>query len=81
MTTSVFNYELYEQFPPLAWLMCLKSGEDCVTVKHGAGVECTDDFFVSGVWAGDFSAGRFDDTAFSCSSGARMNNEWGGVSC
>lgn len=67
-----FNYELNKKLPALAWLMILKKEEEQVEVIHGEHVECQNDFFVSGVWDGNFRDGEFDKAAFSCCTGAML---------
>lgn len=64
-----FVYKSNHKLPPLAWLAQLQEGKDTVTVMCGNAVECTDTFFVAGVWDGDFSKGDFDVTSFACCTG------------
>ena len=44
--------------PRLAWLASVESGR--CTVEHGCLVETSRDFFVEGIWNGDFATGCFD---------------------
>jgi hypothetical protein len=43
--------------PRLAWLASVESGR--CSVEHGCLVETSRDFFVEGIWYGDFATGRF----------------------
>ena len=65
------QYELLDNIPVLAWLMQVTSSEMMI-VKHGRMVECKSDFFVSGVWDGDFATGDFITSNFSCCSGGSL---------
>ena len=46
--------------PPLSWCAVTDAAADTTTVMHGSWVETRDDWFVEGVWAGDFGGARRD---------------------
>lgn len=80
MTSRFFNYRERTDIPSLAWLMSVKSGDAEVKVTHGSDVECRENFFVAGVWAGTFAEGRMDASPYSLCTGARMvEPQLGGV--
>lgn len=68
-----FNF-YRRNIPGLSWLTIVK--KDCmdIDVYCGYNVECHDNFFAAGVWAGDFLSGGFSSSMFSCCSGAELNN-------
>ena len=55
--------------PRLAWAAVLPFGSDIMKVYHGNCVECSERFFVSGVWAGNFEEGGFYNSTFFCGTG------------
>ena len=69
-----FKYNQFDTIPPLSWLMKITNDED-ILVKHGKFVEHKDDFFVSGVWDGNFEKGDFISARYSCCTGAKLNND------
>ncbi len=72
-----FNYHRIPHWPPLAWLVEI-SVDECIDVHHGKWVETQGKWFIEGVWAGDFTAGDFDQTDLVSGSGARIrgDNVW-----
>lgn len=68
------RYKLLESIPALAWLMQVPL-LGSIIIKHGSMVECKPDFFVSGVWDGDFETGDFITSDFSCCTGASFNSD------
>lgn len=75
---KAFRYDLQEHVPALAWLLKVGLKTDDVTVKHGTAVECHDDFFAAGVWAGEFGKGEIDTAPYACCSGGCLR-QMGGV--
>ncbi len=74
-----FKYVEKSKLPPLAWCAFLNKSDD-VMVLHGPSVECKEDFFVAGVWDGDFEEGGFDLAHFACCTGGSVNKtKRGGV--
>lgn len=71
-----FKFELQKRIPALAWLMRVTDAEE-VRVKHGKAVECHEDFFVAGVWAGEFSKGEIDSAPYVCCSGGCLRQMGG----
>jgi hypothetical protein len=75
-----FNYIKSAKFPQLAWCAIVSKGNNMVDIKCGNSVETNDNFFVAGVWSGDFRTGNFAESNFICCSGASVNKcKWGGV--
>lgn len=68
-----FDYTVINSLPPLSWLAVLEEGSSLVRVIVGNAVETFDDFFVSGVWDGDFEQGDFENCDFACCTGARIS--------
>lgn len=68
----VFKYKIKNTLPPLSWLATIEEGNDIIEVLAGCAVEIFDNFFVSGVWDGEFEKGDFDNCNFSCCTGARL---------
>ena len=56
-----FEYQKNESIPSLSWLAEIsKRGGGIINITHGTTVECYENFFVSGVWDGEFEKGEFD---------------------
>lgn len=68
-----FIFNQLDSIPPLSWLMKITKDEN-ILVKHGKFVEHKDDFFVSGVWDGNFEKGDFIYAKYSCCTGAKLYN-------
>ncbi len=62
-------------WPKLAWLARLVEGSDQVTIFHGPMAEVGSDWLAAAVWAGDFSAGDFDQTDLIFGSGVRLRGD------
>lgn len=56
--------------PPLSWVAEVDTTAGTTTVTHGKWVEIQDNFFVEGIWDGDFAEGSFDRTSNFFGSGA-----------
>ena len=69
------NYEINPKLPKLAWLAEINKKTKNIVVHVGKHVECTDNYFVSGVWDGDFSEGGFDESSVFYGTGAKIENE------
>lgn len=67
-----FDYSPNDDIPGLAYLLHVVAGK--ATVTHGTRLDTHGQFFTDGAWAGDFSAGRFDETFF-CGTGCRISAE------
>ena len=63
-----FKY-IPSRMPALAWAAVVPFGGDIVKVYHGNRVECSERFFVSGVWAGKFEDIGFCNSTFFCGTG------------
>lgn len=61
-----FSYLPSPHLPPLAWVAVASPETSTISVTHGRFVETHPHFFVEGAWAGDFEAGRLQnsDTVF-----------------
>lgn len=57
-----FTYIKNKNLPKLAWLCEIKKSDKNATVYCGSRVECRDDFFVAGVWDGEFLKSGFDES-------------------
>lgn len=60
-----------KSWPKLAWVAFFKAGVDVITIYHGPRLELGEDWCAEAVWAGDFSAGGFDQTDLVFGSGIR----------
>jgi len=70
-----FRYTIKETLPPLSWLAIMRKGCETIEVFAGSAVEVFDNFFVSGVWDGNFEQGDFEDCNFACCTGARLKGD------
>lgn len=57
-----FSYLPSPHLPPLAWVAVASPETSTISVTHGRFVETHPHFFVEGAWAGDFEAGRLQDS-------------------
>jgi len=57
-----FSYLPSPHLPPLAWVAVASPETSTISVTHGRFVEAHPHFFVEGAWAGDFEAGRLQDS-------------------
>ncbi len=69
-----FNYNLIEDWPPLAWAAKFSQSKVVVEVYHGKQVETNPDFFCEAVWDNDYLSGDFDLTDLVYGSGGRLRN-------
>ena len=67
-----FEYVAMPRWPALAWVARCHHTNPTVTVFHGPRVECTPEWFVEAVWAGNYQDGNFDQTDLIAGSGARI---------
>lgn len=68
-----FIYKRNEKLPSLSWVAEMKTADE-ILVIHGAQVECHENFFVAGVWDGDFEKGEFDTALSFHGTGAVLND-------
>lgn len=68
-----FNYNVNHKISRGAWCAVVEKGKAVINVEIGLAVEHTSDFFVQGVWDGEFSDGDFMSAHFSCCTGANVN--------
>lgn len=79
------EYTENKDIPALAWFLKIEKSTGIAKLEHGRSVECASDFFVSGVWDGDFSNGDFAHANFSCCTGGKLvdsdacGNKGGGI--
>ena len=57
-----FSYLPSPHLSPLAWVARASSETSTISITHGRFVETHPHFFVEGAWAGDFEAGRIQDS-------------------
>jgi hypothetical protein len=50
------------RLPYLSWLALVDCANEKVVIQHGSSVEVRDNFFIEGVWNGNFDEGNFDST-------------------
>lgn len=75
-----FAYQLNQNLPKAAWCATIVKDSDIVEVEVGVAVELKPEFFVSGVWAGNFNDGNFVDADFVCCTGGKVKKcKRGGV--
>lgn len=70
-----FDYCSSRELPPLGWVAVVNGIRSDVRVVHGRHVERFDQFFVEGVWAGDFTRGEFANSDCVFGSGARVDGD------
>ncbi len=66
-----FKYTKYDKMPKLGWTMQINKGSSDVYVNVGDFVEICEDWFVSGVWDGNFKTGNFENANFLCATAAK----------
>ena len=66
---------LVPDWPKLAWVADMQAGTPAVHLLHGPMVELGQDWVVEAVWAGDVTAGDFDQTELVFGSGVRCRGE------
>lgn len=69
-----FSYNINNSIPAGAWCAGIERGNDIISVEIGSAVEYTTDFFVQGVWDGEYSDGNFFNAHFACCSGGSVKN-------
>ena len=69
------HYFDHHDFPPFSWLAVVSTSPRRICVMKGRDVEAADDFFVEGVWDGEFKQGGFDRTDVFFGSGMRVRGE------
>ena len=72
----MFNikYEVKASLPKLSWLAVISKDSEQITVICGKKVECRNDFFVAGVWSGDFEKAGFDSSEMFFGTGAKLTD-------
>jgi hypothetical protein len=70
-----FRYHRMELFPKLSWGAVVEKGGRYVDVYHGPWVETRDEFFVEGVWGGEFADGTFENSFDFMGTGGRLVDE------
>ena len=70
-----FQYTVNKNIGKLSWGMTVSPGEKTVCVIVGEWVETKENFFVSGVWDGEFQKGEFHTAEFFCGGGVRLEGE------
>ena len=66
-----FKYIKYEKLAKLGWCMKVEKNNPEVLVHLGEYVETNNDWFVSGVWDGDFSKADFENANFLCATAVK----------
>lgn len=61
--------------PKLSWLLRIETDNPVAQLKHGSWVECDDDFFVEGVWEGDYENKDIHKAKALMGSGGRITDE------
>lgn len=67
-----FNYFVNKDVGRLSWGMVVEPNKKEINVIVGEMVETTQNFFVSGVWDGDFLLGKFESAEMFCGSGVKL---------
>lgn len=67
-----FRYHPLDRFPKLGWAMIIRKDSAEVDVYCGSMVETKENWFVSGVWDGEFSEADFASAEFFCATGAKI---------
>lgn len=70
----IFKYIIKDNLPKLGWCMIINKNNPEVLVYSGNYVETFDDWFVSGVWDGNFSEANFKDADFLCGTGVKKSD-------
>jgi hypothetical protein len=69
------NFVAVPDWPALSWLARCERSSNVVTIFHGSQLETADDWFCEAAWAGEFSAGDFDQTDIVAGSGGRVRGD------
>ncbi len=67
--------ELISGWPKLAWVAIVRPGSEEIRFLHGPRVEVCEEWAAEAVWAGDFTAGDFDQTDLVFGSGVRCRED------
>lgn len=68
-----FVYKKNPQLAKLGWCMSIKRNSNDVVVHVGDYVETQSDWFVAGVWDGDFIKADFENSDFLCATAVKKN--------
>lgn len=68
-----FKYKIHEKLAKLGWCMRVEKGNTCITVDAGSYVETYPEWFVSGVWDGDFTKADFDGCDYLCATAVKIS--------
>lgn len=74
MKCNIVDYIQLNDLPRLAWIARV-SPSNKVTVYHGRNVELHDNWFVEGVWDGEFGLGDFHKSFFFFGTGMRVSDD------
>ena len=69
-----FEYQVFENLPKLGWAMTICKDCDTVNICCGEWVERHPQWFVSGVWDGNFVEADFQEAEFFCATGAKVQD-------
>jgi len=67
-----FKYIKHDKLAKLGWCMQIEKDNPEVTVHVGSYVETEKEWFVSGVWDGEFKEANFEDADFLCATAAKI---------
>ena len=70
-----FEYSVNKNIGKLSWGMTVRDNCEVVSVVVGEMVETKENFFVSGVWDGDFEKGEFETAELFCGCGVKIAGE------
>src|ERR1700741_1434811 len=73
--TWKINYRPIGELPKLMWLAVVQPESKTLTVLHGSAVECRDQWFVEGIWDGEFARGEFHRSEHFFGSGVRVDGD------
>lgn len=63
------------EWPKLAWVASFAEGSHEIDILHGPMVEVADEWIAEAVWAGEFTAGDFDQTDLVFGTGIRLRDD------
>ena len=75
MEQRKFNYHIFKKLPLLGWSMVIHRESNSIDVYAGDYVETMENWFVSGVWDGDFQKADFQNAEFFCATGVKIEND------
>lgn len=70
-----FTYEEVEGLAAMAWCVKIQTNSSAVTVLHGSGIDCREDFFYEGCWNGDLTGTAFLSANICAASGAVIQDD------